>query len=75
MRTAALLFVLATGCTSQMTSSLMPLMSVGTSMTSQEANLYFQNERMKQQLELERQQQMLRNQNQYGYQTQSGYLP
>ena len=58
-----------------MTSSFMPLMSVGTSMTSQGANLYFQNERMKQQLELERQQQMLRNQNQYGYQNQSEYLP
>ena len=51
----------------------MPLMSVGTSMTSQRANLYFQNERMK--LELERQQRMLRNQNQYVYRTQSGYLP
>ena len=75
MRIAALLFVLATGCTPQMTSSLMPLMSAGTSMTSQGVNLYFQSERMKHQLELERQQQMLRNQNQYVYQTQSGYLP
>jgi hypothetical protein len=53
----------------------MPLMSVGTSMTSQGANLYFQNERMKQQLEIERQEPRLRNQNQYGVQNQSGDLP
>jgi hypothetical protein len=64
-----LLFVIASGCTPQMTASLMPMRSMGTSMSSQAANLYFENERMKQQAEPQRQQQMLRNQ------SQSGYLP
>ena len=45
------------GCTPQTTASLMPMLSMGTSMSSQAANLYFQQERMQQQLDLQRQQQ------------------
>lgn len=44
------------GCTPQQSASYMPLMSYGTSMSSQAANLYFEQQRMQQQAELQRQQ-------------------
>ena len=55
-----LLFVaMAGGCTPQQSASLMPMMGMGTSLTSQAANLYFQQERIQQQADLQRQQQRL----------------
>ena len=72
MRKAVLLLfvTMAGGCTPQQSASLMPMMGMGTSLTSQAANLYFQQERMQQQADLQRQQQQLRNQ-----QPTNPYLP
>ena len=48
MRTAVLLlFITMTGgCTPQQGASLMPMMGMGTSLTTQAANLYFEQERI-----------------------------
>jgi hypothetical protein len=50
MRTALLvLAVMLGGCTPQQTAGMMPLLSYGTAMSSQAANLYMQQERLQMQ--------------------------
>jgi hypothetical protein len=51
----ALLVWTVSGCTPQQMGNTMPLMSMGTSMTSQAANLYFQQQ---QQAQLQKQQEL-----------------
>lgn len=61
MKTIAILFVFTLcSCTPQQSASFMPLMSYGTSLTNQAANLYMEQERIQQQ-------QQMRNQQPYGY--------
>jgi hypothetical protein len=55
----ALLVGFLSGCTPQQSASLMPMVSMGSSMSTQAANLYFEQQRMQQQAELQRQQQEL----------------
>jgi hypothetical protein len=61
MKVFAILFALTLcGCTPQQRASFIPMTSPGTSLTNQAANLYMEQERIKQQ-------QQIRNQQPYGY--------
>jgi len=57
---AILLALTLCGCTPQQSASFMPIMSLGTLLTNQAANLYMEQERIQQQ-------QQIRNQQPYGY--------
>lgn len=55
----AALVAMVSGCSPQQMGSTMPLMSMGTSMTSQAASLLFEQQQMEQQAAMQRQQQQL----------------
>ena len=57
---AILLALTLCSCTPQQSASFIPMMSLGTSLTNQAANLYMEQERIQQQ-------QQIRNQQPYGY--------